>query len=148
MPKYGIKAVACWKLKTNSQCQSVLGMASHIHYLNELTVFSSSATLNLGAISLSRFCSYANCLWVNKSNSVQPTHLRHGLLACFVQYSVQVLKYVINKQSHEFSNNLGIIIPKWPTCMVRSHDTAWGQGPWNRHRKCMERADSTVQSQL
>ena len=54
-PKYGIKTVACWKVKTNSQWRSVLGMASRIHYLNGLTVFSLSATLNLGAISLSCF---------------------------------------------------------------------------------------------
>ena len=37
---------------------------------------------------------------------------------------------------------------QWPTCMVRSRDTAGGQGPWNHHRKCMESTDSTVQSQL
>ena len=37
---------------------------------------------------------------------------------------------------------------KWPTCMIRSRDTAGGQAPWNCHRKCMESADSAVQRQL
>ena len=37
---------------------------------------------------------------------------------------------------------------QWPTCMIRSRDTAEGQAPWNCHRKCMESADSTVQRQL
>ena len=37
---------------------------------------------------------------------------------------------------------------EWPTCMIRSRDTAGGQAPWNRHRKCMESADSAVQRQL
>ena len=32
--------------------------------------------------------------------------------------------------------------------MIRSHDTAGGQVPWNCHRKCMESADSAVQKQL
>ena len=140
--------MACWKVKTNSQCHSVLGMASHIHYLNRLTVFSSSATLNLGAISLSRFCSYANCPWANKSNIVFSFEAWITCLFCAVQRLFKDLKYVINKQSHELLYNLGMIIPKWPTCMVRSHDTTWGQGPWNHHRKSMESADSTVQSQL
>ena len=69
--------------------------------------------------------------------------MAYSLVLCSTVF--KDLKYVINKQSHEFSYNLGIIIPKWPTSMVRSHDTAWGQGPWNRHRKCMESADSAVQ---
>ena len=37
---------------------------------------------------------------------------------------------------------------QWPTCMIRSRDTAGGQAPWNCHRKCMESADSAVQRQL
>ena len=36
----------------------------------------------------------------------------------------------------------GSWIMEWPTCMIRSRDTAGGQGPWNRHRKCMESAES------
>ena len=50
------------KVKTNSQCRSVFGMASRIHYLNRHAVLSSSANLNLGIISLSRFWSYAQCV--------------------------------------------------------------------------------------
>ena len=37
---------------------------------------------------------------------------------------------------------------QWPICTIGSRDTAGGQGPRNRHRKCMESADSAVQSQL
>jgi len=37
---------------------------------------------------------------------------------------------------------------QWPICTIGSRDKAGGQGLWNRHRKCMESADSAVQSQL
>ena len=37
---------------------------------------------------------------------------------------------------------------QWPTCMIRSRDTAGGQPPWNCHRKFVESADSVVQRQL
>ena len=43
----------------------------------------------------------------SKSDTVQLTRLRHGLLACFAQCGVQKLE--VYEQSHGFPYNLGII---------------------------------------
>ena len=54
-----------------------------------------------------------------------------------------------NTQTHTHTHKLiRFPVPQWPTCMTGSRDTAGGQDLRNRNRKCMESADSMVQSQL
>ena len=62
-----------------------------------------------------------------------------------------IVNMTCKKRHTQCEEDNGLYIKKmlqWPTCMIRSRDTAGGQAPWNCHRKCMESADSAVQRQL
>ena len=80
-------------------------IAVYIHYLNGPAVLSSCASLNLGDVSLSGFRSYAHCHGL----TVRLARLRRGVLACLCSAVFKDLKYMISRQSHGFSYNLGII---------------------------------------
>ena len=88
---------------------TVLSIASHIQYLNGPAVLSSCATLNLSNISLSHFCSYAHCHGLTKAILFSSPIWGVAYLLDLHSVVFKDLKYLINKQSHEFSYNLGII---------------------------------------
>ena len=69
-------------------------------------MLSSCASLN---VSLSGFRSYVHCHGLAKTILLGSPVLRRGVLACLRSAVFKDLKYMISRQSHGFSYNLGII---------------------------------------
>ena len=100
------------KVKTNSQCRSPCWGWLAVYSLLERT---RHALLVCWSKPKRHFTVWFQILrplsWANKSDTVRLARLRRGVLACLRSAVFKDLKYMISRQSHGFSYNLGKLFP-------------------------------------